>query len=144
MPADIGRTTVWIGLDLGTRGVRAAAYGTDGRLVAEASVDRPPDLSATGRMTHEPERDWWGGSIDALAAVIPGLTGYTIGGIGLAGLFPAVALVDADGVALTEGILYGDTRAAGNVAAVQDAIGVHLSGDEVSPRMVWWRDAVLR
>ena len=64
-------------------------------------------------MTHDPERDWWGSSVDALRAMAPALEGLAVAGVGLAGLFPAVALVGADGIATTEGILHGDSRATG-------------------------------
>ena len=132
--------TAWIGIDIGTRGVRTAAHGADGRLLAEASIDRPPRLPGPGRMTHDPERDWWGSSVDALRAMAPTLEGLDVAGVGLAGLFPAVALVGADGIATTEGILHGDSRATADVEQVEAAIGVRLSGDEVSPRLAWLRD----
>ncbi len=130
----------WIGIDIGTRGVRAAAYGNDGRLLIESSVERPPRLNEAGRMTHDPESDWWGGSIAALASLLPALGGVTVAGVGLSGLFPAATLVGPEGIAVSDGILYGDSRAAAEASTVTDTIGVRLSGDEVSPNIVWLRD----
>lgn len=134
------RASVWIGLDIGTRGVRAAAYSRDGRAVAEASIDRPPRVTDAGRMTHDPETDWWGGSVAALSTISDAVGGWQVEGIGLAGLFPAVALVGTDGIATSEGILHGDRRALHEIGTVAATLDVRLSGDEVSPRLVWLRD----
>ena len=135
-----GRASVWIGLDIGTRGVRAAAYSRDGTAVAEASIDRPPRVTDAGRMTHDPETDWWGGSVAALSTISDAVGGWQVEGIGLAGLFPAVALVGTDGIATSEGILHGDRRALHEIGTVAATLDVRLSGDEVSPRLVWLRD----
>jgi xylulokinase len=130
---------VWLGVDIGTQGVRVAAHTTDGTLVAEARAERPPRTPARGAMVHDPELDWWGGSCEALRTVAARVPVDSIAGIGLAGLFPAVCLIDGDGAALGEAILYGDSRAAEEVAMVGELLGSTLTGDEVAPRLVWLR-----
>jgi xylulokinase len=130
-------STIWIGIDVGTQGVRAAAYTDDGRLLAEGSAVRPPRSPAFGYMTHDPELDWWGGTREALSPVLSAVDPGRIGGIGIAGLFPAVCLVDDAGQVTVEGILYGDGRAQSLVRPISDQLGVALNGDEVVPRLVW-------
>jgi len=132
-------TRAWLGIDIGTAGVRAAAYDADGRRLAEATADRPPAFPGAGAMVHDPEADWWGGSREAIASVVAAIGGARIEGIGLAALFPAACLVDADGRPVGEGILYGDRRAADETAVVEGALGVRLTGDEVTPRLRWLR-----
>jgi xylulokinase len=126
-------------VDIGTAGVRVAAYDADGRRIGQASADRPPSFPGDGAMVHDPEADWWGGTCEALAQLLSTRDGSTIAGVGLAALFPATCLVDADGHALGEGLLYGDQRAARDIGAVEDALGVSLTGDEVTPRLLWLR-----
>jgi xylulokinase len=63
----------------------------------------------------------------------------SIDGIGLASLFPASCLVDERGQPISEGLLYGDTRAADDVETVTQTLGTALTGDEVVPRLLWMR-----
>lgn len=133
--------SAWLGVDIGTAGVRVAAYDAEGRRLAEVSAARPPAFPTDGAMVHDPEADWWGGTREATGAVVAELGGTKIVGAALAALFPAACLVDGDGQPLTDGLLYGDRRAAHEVAAVEDALGIRLTGDEVTPRLLWLRRA---
>ena len=74
-------------------------------------------------MVHDPELDWWGGSCEALRAVTAAIADRRIDGVGLASLFPAACLVDEAGVAIGDGVLYGDTRAADHVDRVVRSSG---------------------
>ena len=134
---DVPMTRCWIGLDIGTQGIRSVAVAADGAVLARATSDRPPRFPSPGAMVHDPETDWWGGTRDALAAVVAAVGNRPIAGIGLAALFPAACLVDQAGEAIAEGMLYGDTRAAAEVAAVEQVVGMALTGDEVVPRLRW-------
>lgn len=128
---------VWIGIDIGTEGVRVGAHAFDGRRVATAAAPRPARMPEPGAMVHDPEADWWGGVVEAVRALVADLGSVPVAGVGLAALFPAACLTDADGRPLTEGFLYGDTRAGGDVPAVADLTGRPLTGDEVAPRLRW-------
>lgn len=130
---------VWIGIDIGTGAVRAAAYTTAGALVATGVAERPPRAPQVGAMVHDPREDWWEGSCEALRAVRAQTQGTKVQGIGLAGLFPAVVLLDELRQPVTEGILHGDTRAAADVSWVSRRLGVPLIGDEVVARLRWLR-----
>ncbi len=131
--------SVWLGIDVGTQGVRVGAYESNGTEVAFGEAKRPPRQPVPRAMIHDPEADWWHGARDALRPVLGQTAKRRIDGIGLAGLFPAVCLVDDSGEALGSGILYGDGRAANEVMTVQRRLGVTLTGDEVSPRLLWLR-----
>jgi xylulokinase len=141
------REPAWVGIDIGTAGVRAAAHAVDGRVLATGAADRAARVPEPGAMVHDPVADWWEGTRDALATLWATLDPGNVRGVGLAGLFPAACLVDESGAPLTEGLLYGDSRAADDVQSVADAIGVALRGDETSPRLRWLertRPGVLR
>ena len=128
---------VWVGVDVGTQGVRAAAYDNCGHLVADAMADRPARTPEPGAMVHDADTDWWGGSQEVLSAVVVGLGGRPVAGIGLSGLFPAVVLADETGLPMSEAILHGDTRAHREVQELSWSLGLELTGDEVAPRLLW-------
>jgi xylulokinase len=132
---------VWVGLDIGTQGVRAAAYSSAGRLVAQGVAWRPPRSAAPGLMTHDPVSDWWGGTCEALRPIVDAVPARSIAGIGLAGLFPAVCLIDRGGATVLEGILHGDVRGRELAGRISAEIGVVLNGDEVISRLVWLQEA---
>ncbi|MDQ3492348.1 MAG: hypothetical protein M3452_03685, partial [Chloroflexota bacterium] len=101
---------VWLGLEIGTQGVRAAVFDAGGERLSAGRARRPPRSPEAGAMIHLPELDWWGGAREALAEALSGVRSERIAGVGLAGLFPAVCLATTEGHALSEGILYGDRR----------------------------------
>lgn len=128
---------VWLGLEIGTQGVRAAAFDANGVRLGAGKAPRPPRSPEVGAMIHLPELDWWEGAREALAQALSGIRGQRVAGVGLAGLFPAVCLVAPDGRARTPGVLYGDQRALAATEFVEERLaGEDLDGDEVSPRLV--------
>ncbi len=131
--------SLWLGIDLGTQGVRALVVGRGGHIEGRgtATFDVPPQLN--GVMTHDPRADWMGGTAEAVRRAIGSLDPRQIGAVGVCGLFPASVLLDELGEPLGSAILYGDTRAAAFAPEVARRLGVTLSGDEVSPRLAWLR-----
>ena len=128
---------VWLGLEIGTQGVRAAAFDANGVRLGAGKAPRPPRSPEAGAMIHLPDLDWWEGAREALVQALSGIRPQRIAGVGLAGLFPAVCLVGPDGRARTPGILYGDQRTLTATDFVEERLaGEDLDGDEVSPRLV--------
>ena len=129
--------SAWLGLDLGTQGVRAAVIAEGGVQLGAGSVGFVVRDHSSGMMTHDPDLDWTEGTITAIRNAIVDVDPARIAGIGVCGLFPAVALLDGDGRALGPALLYGDTRARGYAMEAGRRLGVTLSGDEVSPKLLW-------
>lgn len=128
---------VWLGLEIGTQGVRAAAFDANGVRLGAGKAPRPPRSPEPGAMVHLPDLDWWQGAREALTQALTGIPPQRIAGVGLAGLFPAVCLVAPDGRARTPGILYGDQRAPSAVDFIEERLpDQDPDGDEVSPRLV--------
>jgi xylulokinase len=130
----------WLGIDLGTQGVRAALIAEDGTPLGAGAVDFASRDGSPGMMTHDPDRDWTEGTVAAIRAAIGDADPGRIAGIGACGLFPAIALLDVDGRAVAPALLYGDTRAGAHVAETGRRLGLTLSGDEVSPKLLWLRE----
>jgi xylulokinase len=137
--------TLFVGIDVGTSGVKAALIDAEDRAVAEAS--RPIAVSAPRVGWSEQHPDlWWEavcGCLDALAA------GHAremaaVAGIGLSGQMLGAVLVGADHRPLRPAILWNDQRAEAEcaelLARVPD-IGRRTNGTPdpglTAPKLMW-------
>jgi len=133
---------MFLGLDLGTSGLKALLVDENERIVAEAvaplQVTRPYD----GWSEQNPD-DWF----TACAAAIAGL-GVDLGGvqgIGLSGHMHGATLMGRDGRALRPCMLWNDTRASVEAAEMDsDQIWRDLTGNIVfpgftAPKVEWVR-----
>lgn len=110
---------MYLGIDLGTSGVKALLLDADGRVVASASapldVARPHD----GWAEQNPA-DW----IEATEAAVSTLKSShgaalaAVRGIGLSGQMHGATLLDASGAVLRPAILWNDTRSRTQAAAL--------------------------
>ncbi len=136
---------MFIGLDLGTSGLKGVLMGEDQAIVAEAtaplSVSRPHD-----GWSEQAPADWIAAAetvLDALAA--RDLSG--VAGIGLSGQMHGATLLDAADQVLRPCILWNDTRSAAQAAAMDaDPAWREISGNIVfpgftAPKLHWVRDA---
>ena len=133
---------MYIGLDLGTSGIKGIVMGDDQRVVAEAhaplEVQRPHD----GWSEQRPQ-DW----IIAAEQVLGGLGQLTdlaaVRGIGLSGHMHGATLIDAADAVLRPCILWNDTRSAVEAAALDgDPRFRALTGNIVfpgftAPKLAW-------
>lgn len=99
-----------LGIDIGTTGVRAAAFSEAGTLVGDASLPCPHDAPHAGWAEADAEQ-WW----RALRRVLGDLgTQIALGDVAcvaVAGQAPTAVLVDAAGRAMRPAVLWLDTRA---------------------------------
>ncbi|HDR9359749.1 TPA: xylulokinase, partial [Burkholderia vietnamiensis] len=106
---------MYIGLDLGTSGVKAVLLDRDGAVRASAShaltVSRPHP-----RWSEQAPGDWWDAACGALAALVAdaraaGIDARDIVALGLTGQMHGATLLDAHGDVLRPAILWNDGRA---------------------------------
>jgi len=100
-----------LGIDIGTTGVRAAAFAESGRMVADASVPCAHDSPISGWAEATPER-WWKALARALREVSEKTPLDEIACIAVTGQAPTAVLVDASGSVVRPAVLWLDTRAA--------------------------------
>ena len=98
---------VTVGIDIGTSSVKAVAADGDGNVVARARVPHEVRVPTPGRFEHDADAAWRRGPREALAAVSADLD---VQGVSVAAMVPSLTAVDADGVPLVPGLLYGDER----------------------------------
>lgn len=101
----------WLGVDLGTQGVRVVAASGDGKVLASAS--RPLTSRRAGPEHEQDPEDWW----TAFLAAAGEVTGQveTIEGIAICGTSGTVLFLDDDARPSTPALMYDDARAAGYV-----------------------------
>lgn len=103
-----------MGIDIGTTSVKAVAADEDGNVLARTRVAHDLVTIAPNQLEHRPDQAWRDGVLEALAVVA---AGHEVAGIDVSAMVPSMCAVDADGNALTPGLLYGDSRAGVEVSA---------------------------
>lgn len=106
---------VTVGIDIGTTSVKAVAADADGTVVRRARVPHDLVVRAPNQLEHRPDQAWREGVRQALAEVSQDID---VMAVDVAAMVPSMCAVDAQGAALTPGLLYGDSRA--GVPAVAD------------------------
>ncbi|WP_217590540.1 xylulokinase [Burkholderia sp. GbtcB21] len=114
---------MYIGLDLGTSGVKAVLLDRDGAVRASAS--RPLSVSRPRPCwSEQAPLDWWDAACGALAALVAdaraaGIDPHDIGALGLTGQMHGATLLDAHGDVLRPAILWNDGRADAECAELE-------------------------
>ncbi|MFF4396902.1 FGGY-family carbohydrate kinase [Streptomyces sp. NPDC001480] len=121
-------TEAWLGIDLGTQGVRALLVTADGAVAGSGSAPLRHGRRAGTRHEQEPG-EWWEALCAAARQALPG--GCRVDGLAVCGTSGTVLLTDPDGQPLGPALMYDDGRAGAEAArlraaglAVQDTWGL--------------------
>jgi xylulokinase len=134
---------MYIGLDLGTSGLKALLIGEDQAVLAEASAPLTVQRPHEGWSEQSPS-DW----ISAAEAVLDQLSAKGLGavrGIGLSGHMHGATLLDAEDEVLRPCILWNDTRSHEEAAELDgDPMFRRVTGNIVfpgftAPKLMWVR-----
>ena len=106
---------ITIGIDIGTRSVKAVATLDDGRVVARSLVRHRLITSGIGVFEHNAQEAWVNGPLMTLQDIVNQLNSspyadLSIRGICVAAMAPSMCAVNAEGAPISPGILYGDYR----------------------------------
>lgn len=142
--------TFFLGIDVGTSGLKAVLIDTEGQLVGTASeryrlhIPRP-------LWSEQDPHDWWQACGKAVKAVLertstsPG----EVGAVGLTGQMHGLVLLDETASVIRPAILWNDQRTADQCAAITELLGaeevLHRLGNPVlpgftAPKIIWVRD----
>jgi sugar (pentulose or hexulose) kinase len=102
--------TTFIGIDLGTSGVRAIAIDSAGKIEAQSNAPLPPSICRDSAIEQEPGL-WWQGVETALDSLFTQLDPTTVQAISVDGTSGTVLLADSEAKALSTGVMYNDGRA---------------------------------
>lgn len=100
---------IWLGIDLGTQSVRAAAVDSTGNVLASASEK----LTSTrdGARHEQDPRQWWSATVACCRAVTSQLAGRNVTALAIDATSGTILLIDEALQPLTNGLMYDDGRA---------------------------------
>jgi sugar (pentulose or hexulose) kinase len=101
---------VFVGLDLGTSGLKGVAMSDDGAHLATASAGYPTARPLPGRAEQDPA-DWFSAIADVVGALAARVPAARWSGIGLSAMIPTLVLAGADGASIGPAITWEDDRA---------------------------------
>lgn len=134
---------MYIGLDLGTSGLKGILIDEDQRVLAEASAPLTVQRPQEGHSEQRPA-DW----ITAAETVMDQLSGHGLGavrGIGLSGHMHGATLLDKSGEVLRPCILWNDTRSHVEAAAMDANPAFRAQSGNIvfpgftAPKLAWVR-----
>ena len=103
-----------LGIDIGTYETKGVLVDTDGVIHAQAARGHKMLVPQPGWAEHRPDEDWWGDFVYVAKALLAdsSVDPSDIKAVACSAIGPCMLPVDADGVPLMNGVLYGvDGRA---------------------------------
>jgi xylulokinase len=133
---------MYLGIDLGTSGVKAILMGSDGEIVAVAQaplhVSRPHPL-----MSEQDPADWWTATRLAVTA-LPLVIRAQVQAVGLSGQMHGAVLLDEKRDVLRPAILWNDGRSGAQCEALEKALptlpiitGNRAMPGFTAPKLLW-------
>lgn len=130
--AAVSGDDVWLGIDLGTQGVRALAVSGDGRVLGRGEMAL--DSRRDGVRHEQDPREWWDAVAAASRGAMAAVASERVRGVATCATSGTIVLVDDDGEPLTAGVMYDDARAA------SQASKVGMSASWGLPKLRWMLD----
>jgi xylulokinase len=135
---------MFLGLDIGTSGVKAVVTGADGTVLAQSSA--PLDVSRPHPLwSEQAPADWVAATHNAVLGLDPAIRAQVLG-IGLAGQMHGATLLGADDAPLRPAILWNDGRSFAECAALESAeprsreiTGNIMMPGFTAPKLAWVR-----
>jgi xylulokinase len=115
-------TGIWLGVDLGTSGVKVVAVDADSEILTTETIGYPLSSPRPGWVEQNPA-DWWSATGAALRAVVGRISAASVRGIGLSGQMHGMVAVDAHGVVLRDAVLWNDNRNGAECDWLLDQVG---------------------
>lgn len=136
----------FVGIDVGTTGVKAIAIGPSGEVIARSEHPYPLSTPRPGWSEQDPEL-WWEAAQASLAALAAS-GARDVRGIGLSGQMHGLVCLDAADRVLRPAILWNDQRTGAECAEIEQRIGlerlIQLTGNRAltgftAPKLLWMR-----
>lgn len=134
----------WLGLDVGTQGVRAVLVDGAGTVLASGAADLPAGRRSDGRHEQDPQ-DWWRALCTASTAVMANVpTGTRVDGLAVDSTSGTLVVQDRSGRAEGPGVMYDDGRAGEQSSRAQETgaalwagLGYRVQPSWALPKLLW-------
>lgn len=113
----------YMGIDLGTSGVKTILLDGDGHMVAEAGVEQTLKTPSDGWAEQEPEI-WWENTKQAMRKVLSLSGGYTLRSIGLTGQMLGATFLDKERHSIRPCLIWCDQRSALERDELEQTLGM--------------------
>ena len=138
-----------LGIDVGTGGTRAVVIDPDGNVVASATAEHVPFISARAGWAEQDPEDWWQATITVVREVLSKSSGHEIKAVGFSGQMHGLVLLDQSDEVLRPAIIWCDQRTDSQCKSLTEMIGADrlieltcnpaLTGFTL-PKMLWVRE----
>jgi xylulokinase len=140
----------FLGLDLGTTGVRALLIDDAGALLGSATAEHPLHSPAPGWMEQDPA-DWWRATGLAVRAALAeaGLSADAVQAVAVSGQMHGAVLLDGSGNVVRPCILWNDQRSVAQCDEIMGRVGLErmlaITGNVAlagftAPKLLWVRE----
>ncbi len=136
---------MYLGIDIGTSGVKAAITSDAGAILAQATSALSVSSPHPGWSEQDPE-DWWEATCNAVMQ-LPPETCREIRAIGLSGQMHGATLLDAQDRVLRPAILWNDGRSSAQCKALESTVpnSRQITGNIAmpgftAPKVLWVRE----
>jgi sugar (pentulose or hexulose) kinase len=114
----------FVGLDLGTSGLKGVVLDASGELVTSARADYPTHRPVVGASEQDPN-DWVRAIISVVGELSRDVPAVTWSGIGLSAMIPTLVVTDSQGNPLHPAVTWEDARAEEHGKQLRESVGEH-------------------
>ena len=115
-------TACFLGLDIGTSGVKAILVGADGDVLAAGVTELPLSTPRPGWAEQEPEL-WWQASISSIRIVLAEQPNARVEAVGISGQMHSSVFLDAQGDVIRPALLWCDGRTTAECREITERVG---------------------
>jgi xylulokinase len=135
MPSDL-----LLGIDIGTQGVKGALVTAEGVVVAVHQIEHDSQYPKPDWCEQDMYQNWWLNPVAVISRLLAAesVSAGQIKAVSVSGLYPALGPTDANGDPIAPAILYSDNRSTAEVHEVNQALGLKLTNEELTPKLIWF------
>jgi len=142
--------SIYIGLDLGTSGVKALAMRGSGEIITTTTAGYPLYQPRAGWTEQDPA-EWWEAVVSVLRGLAehPAVETQSITGLAISGQMHGSVFLDADNEVIRRPLLWNDTRTAPQCKMLRETVGeetfLQYTGNPVlegftAPKVMWLKE----